>query len=363
MSSKLDSLGSELSGIGSKLGGAHPGSNAFGVVGQALSGKLNGVFSSVEQHIGKISGAAQGASSKVKKTASSLHENEQHNKGLFNSIGSKLSGGGHSGGGGHGGRSGGGTTRSGRPGGGGGGGPIRRPGGGGRPGGGSGRPGGGGGYPGGGRPGGGYPGGGGGGGRRPGGYHPYARPPQPAPPRPPIDPNVPASTHNHVINGDYNANQNRPTGGHVLGPDAQGYPNPDPTKYGYGVQPGAGGPAQHNGVYNMNNPTIQYDPAYGNLSKPGMSTMFPQGVPGETVEQIGNQSWNSGAPSGGLHGNNKWSGSTNIPHYPYPHGPYMPGGQSQPPPYPYVGGKPINIEGYWNPNTGQSSTYYPSQNQ
>ncbi|WP_156365378.1 hypothetical protein [Sciscionella sediminilitoris] len=86
MKGKLSGLSDKLSGHASSVGSAHPGGGAFGVVGEALSGKLGGVLSSVEKGIGNIANSAHGAGGKVGKTAESMRHNEHTNKGLFDSL-------------------------------------------------------------------------------------------------------------------------------------------------------------------------------------------------------------------------------------------------------------------------------------
>nr|WP_240687131.1 EndoU domain-containing protein [Amycolatopsis suaedae] len=150
---------------------------------------------------------------------------------------------------------------------------------------------------------------------------------------------MPAAAHEHATHGDFNVNSGRPTGGHLW----QGEVNTPPSnvhQYGHGVSnsPGFGRDYYSNGVYTHQNPTIAYDPQYGNLGKPNPSTMFPVGLEPHQIQQLGNTAWNNGAPSGGFNGN-RWYGHAFLPD-----------------------GKPIRIQGFVD-RFGDVSSYFPSSQQ
>ena len=174
------------------------------------------------------------------------------------------------------------------------------------------------------------------------GSHTNPRPttykPPAAQPAPGKKPNIPASAHEHVTHGGYNANQNKPTGGHMW----QGQVGTQPTNvqhYGHGVSnnPASGTNHYANGVYTQQNPSIQYGGGYGKINKPVPSTMFPSNLDVGQVQNLGNQAWNNGAPSGGIQGN-KWFGHATLPN-----------------------GNTIRIQGF--ANGGKVSSYFPSSQQ
>ncbi|WP_026196899.1 hypothetical protein [Sciscionella marina] len=398
MKSKLGGLGDKLTGHASSVGSAHPGGGAFGVVGEALSGKLGGVLSSVEKGIGNIANSAHGAGGKVGKTAESMRHNEHTNKGLFDSLDSR------------------GGSR-GLP-------PIRTSGRGNRydpgpqqPGPGSRPP----------RPtatnpssapnspvgsppsspvppgrpstpvGGPHPpgqppnqmGGWGGMQNRPPrpasappaytGPPPGGRPPNTTPVTGPYPPNsglvngtISDGAHAHVIGGDQKPNKKpkKPlppgvappgpytaTGGHMLSGDiSQQHQSLGNNRwnlpYGQGISGGsqAYGPLPQNGVYQYPQPTIDY-PNGTSLQKPGVSTMLPPGVPSSHVPSMGQQSLNDAVnnnqftPGGG---GSKWNGVAQVPEYERPLGS----------PYPNYTGQQLHFEGYVN--NGGVGTYYPN---
>ncbi|WP_156365033.1 hypothetical protein [Sciscionella sediminilitoris] len=92
MAKKMGNLGSKLDDVGSKVGSAHPGNSAFGVVGQSLGGRLGTVLSSAQQHIGQVANGARGADQKLRKVGSSMRHNEDTNAKLMKDIGDSLKG-------------------------------------------------------------------------------------------------------------------------------------------------------------------------------------------------------------------------------------------------------------------------------
>lgn len=238
----------------------------------------------------------------------------------------------------------------------------------------------------------------------------------PSPGKPNQDPyggvDVPQSANDHVIFGNLKpprpARPGRPpnpwgfSGGHVLHNDLPpgttahntAPPGARPSWHGAGVT-GGNPPAVHgpvgptgagpapgpgpfgtfpspNGVYNLHRPTMT-DPNGANAGKP-VSTMFPQGMNPGTVQNIGDQAWNGGAPNGGFapvpNGTSlTWQGQGQVPYTPI----WNPGGAdhgSGAGNHPNAGSI-INISGYanppapapagvpWAPPRPVPATYYP----
>jgi hypothetical protein len=208
---------------------------------------------------------------------------------------------------------------------------------------------------------------------------------------------VPGETHGHTTHGEYKppaGGGRRPlrpqaVGGHVASGDVDGpfpastLPPPArpgrPVLHGGGVEVGAAGtvhPPQSNGVYGVQNAPIAGHPGAPGNNKP-MSTMFPQGTNSGQVQNVGNQAWNHGSPSGGMNqpnnpanpaaGATTWTGQGQIPYTPT----WNPGGAdhgSGDGNSPYAG-HTVNVQGFHrpmdptNPGTEHPATYFPSQNQ
>jgi hypothetical protein len=231
---------------------------------------------------------------------------------------------------------------------------------------------------------------------------PVVDPSIPTPPHqpPPGTTPVPGETHGHTTHGEYKppvpgaGRRPRPmpgqaVGGHVAAGDVVGPPPagtlpppprpPRPAVHGAGVHTGAAGvtvsPAAANGVYNVQNaPLAGVRPGAPGNNKP-LSTMFPGGVNSGLVQNMGNQAWNHGNPSGGLHnpnpggsGNTTWHGQAQVPYTPVwnPHNdPNLPPhGGTTPTSNPHAG-EVVNVQGFHrpmdptNPAVQHPATYFP----
>ncbi|KAA2258112.1 hypothetical protein F0L68_24360 [Solihabitans fulvus] len=185
------------------------------------------------------------------------------------------------------------------------------------------------------------PAGGNGSSRPPAGGPGAARPPHPAPAsappggRPPLGVGpIPQHTHEHVLYGGFNG-KGKPTGGHVSVHDGGGVTIGPNSTFGR---------TEWNGVYSVNNPII--NPGHNNpnltvgpnkhlstVEKP-VSTMFPIGVRPTDIQSAAQDAWNHSKPAGP----GKWTGTGRLPN-----------------------GEYVQIGGYYDPKTGQASTYYPDK--
>lgn len=86
MSGQLNRVGDALSEHAGSVGSAHPGSGAFGVVGQGLEGRLGGALSQMQEHVSGMAGGAYGAGQRTRASAADLRETEQRNSDMFNGI-------------------------------------------------------------------------------------------------------------------------------------------------------------------------------------------------------------------------------------------------------------------------------------
>lgn len=204
--------------------------------------------------------------------------------------------------------------------------------------------------------------------------------------------------HNHVSHGEYkppftptkgkNKGKTQPagaSGGHVAQGDIHtpGGVNGHGRPYGGGVAttgPATGSTVAANGVYDIKQPDVQFPSMSGNVTKPGMSSMFPPGMPDTAVHGVGNQAFNHGNPSGGITtpnphqpNNGSWSGSGQVPftpNYDPGHSNHGSGGLIDPA-NPAAGsynhpsaGQNINVQGYANQDPAQpgkwnAATYFP----
>lgn len=143
-------------------------------------------------------------------------------------------------------------------------------------------------------------------------------------------------------------------------------------------------PSAPPGIYNMHQPqTIGAD---GNTyTKPGMSTVFPDGMHPGIVQNVGSQGWNWGSPNGGVtphtppvdtSGNPQvdkfgnpiparpggtWTGQGQVPFTPV----WNPGNEPAMPPHgaadsnnPWAG-QVVNVDGYYDGNS-QAPTFWPN---
>ncbi|NKQ56900.1 hypothetical protein HFP15_28910 [Amycolatopsis sp. K13G38] len=200
--------------------------------------------------------------------------------------------------------------------------------------------------------------------------------PGPSRPRPPQEepfaPNqpaygssgIPGNTHDHVIYGDVKVpKKGKPkfSGGHVWHGDIPSAPGGTHGSGVTGSSTSTISPPRPNGVYDVHKPTTT-NSSGGTVVKPGMSSMFPQGLGPSQVQGLANQAWNGGAPNGGFHGTNSWSGQAQIPYTPV----WNPAGDAGLPAHGSGSGNHpnagsiLNIGGYHN--GGSASTYYPDGN-